>query len=248
MPGFVVQPEDVQGESLVLRNGEAEHLVRVRRHRVGQEIEVIDGCGHFYRARIGAIARREVHCDILSCQEERGESPVRLSLAPALIKGARFDGVVEKATEVGVASITPLLTERGVVRPGSSNKLARWQRLVQAAAKQCGRSRWPALQPPGFLEEVVRAFTEHNDVVLMATPGVPGGVRGCLAGKNAVRLGLLVGPEGGFSTAEQEWAREAGVTLFSWGERTLRADTASMVLAALVLYEAEQARPAKGEE
>ena len=242
MSGFVVRPEDVHGQSLVLRDAEACHLVRARRHRVGQEIGVIDGNGHFYQVCIAAIKRNEVSCKILVSREECGESSVQLSLAPALIKGQRFDYVVEKATEIGVARIAPLLTERGVVGPGSGKKLERWQRVARAAVKQCGRSRLPVIDPPGRLEEIMREFREQNDLVLMATPGDPDqGLRQCLAGGSAVRLGLLVGPEGGFSPAEQAQARACGVELFAWGKRTLRADTASIVLAALVLHEAEQA-------
>jgi len=241
MPGFLVRPEDVQDQSLVLRAAEACHLVQVRRHRVGQEIEVIDGSGRGYQVRIAAIERDAVFCEILARRQDCGESPVQLSLAPALIKGQRFDFVVEKATEIGVASIVPLLTERGVVKPGSGNKLERWHRLAQAAAKQCGRSRLPSIEPPAGLGEVIKTFKDQNDLVLMATPGLPDrSLKQCLEGKSCRRLGLLIGPEGGFSTAEQVRAREAGVELFSWGERILRADTASIVLAALLLNESEQ--------
>ena len=242
MPSFLVRPEDVESGTLVLRDAEAQHLVRARRHRAGDEIDVIDGRGRFYRARITSTERGAVHCDVLACEEEVGESRVRLSLAPALTKGQRFDFVVEKATEVGVAHIAPVLTQRGIVRPRSENRLERWQRLAQAAAKQCGRSRLPTICRPEPLAAVFGRLKEQSDVVLMATPsGSEGALRPCLAGRRATRVGLLVGPEGGFSPAEQLHAQEAGAEVFCWGRRALRADTASIVLAALVLHEAEQA-------
>ncbi len=241
MANFVVHPDDVQAQSLVLRNAEVVHLVRVRRHRVGEEIEVIDGSGRFYQVRIATIERNKVYCEILDSREDCGESPVQLNLAPALIKGQRFDFVIEKTTEIGVVGIFPLCAERGVVKPGSVHKIERWQRLARAAAKQCGRSRMPSVHPPAVLEEVIEGFKEKSDLVLMAAPGIPEGeLRQCLEGENARRLGLLIGPEGGFSPAEQVRAKDAGVRLFSWGERTLRADTASIVLATLLMHEAEQ--------
>ena len=241
MPAFLVRPEDVQDQRLVLRAAEVSHLVQVRRHRVGQEIEVIDGRGLSYHVCIAAIERDMVFCQILERREGSGESAVQLSLAPALLKGQRFDFVVEKATEIGVSRIVPLLSERGVVKPGSGNKLERWQRLAGAAAKQCGRSHLPAIELPAPFGEVIKTFREENDQVLMATPGLPGrSLRQVLKDGNCRRLGLLIGPEGGFSTREQELAKEAGVELFSWGERILRADTASIVLGALVLHESEQ--------
>ena len=241
MPAFLVRPEDVQDQRLVLRAAEVSHLVQVRRHRVGQEIEVIDGRGLSYHVCIAAIERDMVFCQILERREGSGESAVQFSLAPALLKGQRFDFVVEKATEIGVSRIVPLLSERGVVKPGSGNKLERWQRLAGAAAKQCGRSHLPAIELPAPFGEVIKTFREENDQVLMATPGLPGrSVRQVLKDGNCRRLGLLIGPEGGFATREQELAKEAGVELFSWAGRILRADTASIVLGALVLHESEQ--------
>ena len=243
MAGFLVLPEDVRGNLLVLRDQEAHHLAHVRRLRAKDETEVIDGQGHCYRVRVAAVAGAEVYCEILSCRDERGESPVKLSLAPALIKGARFDSIIEKATEIGVACIAPVIAERGLVFPRTGNKIERWQRLIRAAAKQCGRSRLPVLYPPAPLDAVLNFLRRRSDLLLMAAPQEAGAqLRSYVAAAKPMRPGLLIGPEGGFSTAEREQAKETGAALFSWGERTLRTDTASSVLTALVLYEAEQAQ------
>lgn len=239
MPGFLVEPGEVRGDSLVLRGEEAHHLARVRRHRVGDRVEVVDGCGHWYLARISALGREEVACEILETQKERGESLVRLRLGVALIQGQRFDWVVEKATEIGVAAIAPLLAERGVARPGSAHKPARWEQLARAAVKQCGRSRLPQLEAPAPLEQVLARCAREGELALMAVPGAAGGLRRHLEGRPAGRVTLLVGPEGGFSEAEQEMAQQRGAGIFSWGKSVLRTETASIALAALVLHEAE---------
>ena len=119
---------------LILRGDEAHHLTRVRRYGPGDEVEAVDGAGFCYRVRIERVAKGQVEAAIIARLPEKGESPVRLHLAPALIKGPRFDFVVEKATEVGVASIRPLLTERGVIRTGSERKLERWSARVRCVA------------------------------------------------------------------------------------------------------------------
>ena len=138
MPSFFVHPEDIEGDWLTLRGEEAHHLA-VRRYSVGDLVEVVDGEGGFYRARVDEIGRTSVHGLIIGREPERGESPVQLHLAAAVMKGSqRFDHVVEKGTEIGVASIRPMLAERGVATSGRSR---RWQRLAREAAKQCGRSR-----------------------------------------------------------------------------------------------------------
>ncbi|MBI2505396.1 MAG: 16S rRNA (uracil(1498)-N(3))-methyltransferase [Candidatus Latescibacteria bacterium] len=239
MASFLVDPADVQDDTLVLRGEEAHHLARVRRHRQGEVVEVVDGAGNWYQVRIEALDRDEVRGQILASQQDRGESPVRLTLAAALVKGQRFDFLVEKATELGVATVVPLLSERGVVRPGSGHKPARWEHLARAALKQCGRSCMPFIAAPAALGEVVRAGVADGQQVLLAVPAGGEGLRRCLEDRPAERLILAVGPEGGFSPGEVEEARRLGARIFSWGRRVLRSETAGMALAALVLHEAE---------
>ncbi len=247
MGGFLVDPADVQDDTLVLRGEEAHHLARVRRHRQGEVVEVVDGAGNWYQVLIENLDRDQVRAQILDRQQDRGESPVRLTLAAALVKGQRFDFLVEKATELGVAELVPLLTERGVVRPGSEHKTARWEHLARAALKQCGRSRLPLVAAPTVLGTVVRSGVEEGQQVLLAVPTGGEKLRRCLEGRRAERLILAIGPEGGFSPGEVEAARRLGARIFSWGNRVLRSETAGMVLAALVLHEAEHTL-GKGEQ
>ncbi len=239
MASFLVEPADVQGAGLVLRGEEAHHLARVRRHRQGEEVEVVDGAGHWYQVCIETLGRDEVGCRILAAEEERGESRVQLTLAAALVKGQRFDFLVEKATELGVTALVPLLCERGVVRAGSEHKPARWEKLARSALKQCGRSRLPVLGPPTSLGEVVGEGRGGGAQVLLAVPAGGQPLRGLLAREGLGRLVLAVGPEGGFTAAEVQAAQRGGARVFSWGNRVLRSETAGMVLAALILDEAE---------
>ena len=247
MPGFWVDPEDVGDERLVLRGDEAHHLLRVRRYGPGDEIEAVDGVGCCYRVRIEQVGESEVEAGIVTRMPEKGESPVRLHLAPALIKGQGFEFVVEKATEVGVASIRPLAVERDVVGPGSQRKRDRWQRLARAATKQCGRSRMPLVGAPQSLGDVLAGLARDCDAIWLATPDGQVPATEAIAARGAVgAVGLLVGPEGGFTAAEVDLARAAGAVAFTWGDRILRADTAGVVLAALVLDGSEVASNKEG--
>jgi 16S rRNA (uracil1498-N3)-methyltransferase len=241
MASFWVDSDQILGSQLILRGDEAHHLHRVRRQGVGDVIDVIDGEGHLYSVRLVDIGRDRAVGEILSCVEEAGESPVRLVLAPVLLKGQRFDWVVEKVTEVGVAAIWPVLSERGVARAKSDGKVERWQRIVRAAVKQCGRSRCPELASAASFAAVVEELVETCDVVFMGALEQERKEKLDWSGVEQPRtVGLLVGPEGGFSTQEIENARRRGVRIFAWGERVLRADTASVVLSGLLLSECAQ--------
>jgi 16S rRNA (uracil1498-N3)-methyltransferase len=175
---------------------------------------------------------------VLASREPPGEPDVRLVLYQALIKGQRFDWVLEKGTEVGVSSFVPVVSSRSVVRPAeaSASRLERWQRIVTEAAEQSGRSRLPQVSPPvTFADALASApglrllpWEGEHDITLreaLTAEGPPEAVS------------LFIGPEGGFPTEEVEMARQQGVRTVSLGPRILRAETAGIVAAALVLHE-----------
>lgn len=233
MPAFLAASGDVFAGHLVLRGEEAHHL-RVRRHQVGDRIDVIDGEGRYFTVSLEVMGRHEASGKILETEAERGESPLCLHLAAALVKGQRLDYAIEKATEVGVSSITPIATIRAVARPGSGSKLDRWQRLAQAATKQSGRCRVPEIRPTSDFGTILKEFKSRCDLVLLGDPAAGQTLREAMV-SSPMRVGLLIGPEGGFAPEEVAEAKADGVRVFSLGRSTLRADTAAVVLSALVL-------------
>ena len=231
MPAFLVDAACVREGGVVLGAEEARHL-RVRRHRPGDEVDVIDGEGTGYRICIQTIEEERATGRIVGRRSDLGESPVRLHLASALVKGQRFDLVVEKATEVGVASITPVTARRNVARPGGRGD--RWRRLAQSAAKQCGRSRVPRVSEPVPLPEAAGAMAAEGARLLVADPAAPGDLRSvCCPGARSAAL--FVGPEGGFAPEELDALGSLGARMFAWGNRRLRAETAAVVLSAMVI-------------
>jgi 16S rRNA (uracil1498-N3)-methyltransferase len=241
MPAFFVEPGDVDGDRLTLVGEEAHH-VRVRRCREGDILDIIDGSGAAYKVRVQTLTPERVDTEIMQRLPEWGESAVDLHLAAAVPKGSRFDLVIEKATEVGVRSITPLICERGVVRPGNEERrLERWHRLARAAAKQCGRSRVPRVTEPLPLMAAADDLQRHCGCMLVAGPEGGQQLAEALCG-SAGAVGLFIGPEGGFDPAESTALIELGARPVTWGERVLRAETAAVVLSALVLDHALTAR------
>ncbi|MDF2702659.1 MAG: hypothetical protein K0S10_1605, partial [Rubrobacteraceae bacterium] len=192
-----------------LPEGEARHVLKVLRGRNGDALEVVDADGRLFFAELGAGDEARV-LEVLEGYEEVG-----LSLYQAVPKGGRMDLVVEKATEVGATKIVPLLTERGLVRPGDA-KVGRWRRVAKAAARQSLRMVVPDVaQPVSFSEAVLEAGGEgvllHNEPDLAPLEAVV-----------SAPASLFVGPEGGWSEEELQAAEEAGLALAQLGPYRLR--------------------------
>jgi 16S rRNA (uracil1498-N3)-methyltransferase len=221
------------GGLLALEGDEARHLGRVRRVGVGQVVEVFDGRGFAVRAEVVGLSRDSVTLRAVGPPLPGREPGVELTLATAVPKGERFDWLVEKATEVGVARLVPVVTARSVVEPGGA-KLDRLRRVVVEASKQCGRNRLLAIEP-------VTPWAEFSGRVgpdilrLLSHPGGTGLNREPGVHRTTDRVVIAVGPEGGFTEEEVTSARAAGWVTIGLGPTILRVETAGLVAASLAL-------------
>jgi 16S rRNA (uracil1498-N3)-methyltransferase len=214
---------NLESKTVGLSSKEAHHLVQVLRLREGAEVSLFDDKGGTALAKVHRIAGGEVELRILGPEPSR-DSPLSLTLAVAPPKGDRMSFLIEKLTELGVARILPLETERG--RTGKN--LERWRRIAIEACKQSGRSRAPAIESPRSVTSVL----EEPGLVLAAHPGAPPLARP----PEGAEVIALVGPEGGWSEGELALAASRGVTLFGLGPRTLRTETAAIAVATLFQY------------
>jgi 16S rRNA (uracil1498-N3)-methyltransferase len=212
------------GRTLELPGGEAHHVLKVLRGRSGDQVEVVDGAGRPFVAELRGWGEAVVLEELAAPDGADAE----VSLYQAVPKGGRMDLVVEKATEVGVTSIVPLLTERGVVSP-REGKMDRWRRVADAAARQSLRLRVPEVaEPVTFAEAVLRAG--EAGVLLHYAAGLPP-VETVVGSPS----GLFVGPEGGWSEDELRVAQDAGVAFGGLGPYRLRSETAGIVAVARAL-------------
>ena len=185
------------------------------RGREGDPVEVADGAGRLFSAELRPGRTAVVVGEL----DSAGVEGVEVSLYQAVPKGGRMDLVVEKATEVGVSRVVPLLTERGVVNP-REGKVGRWRRVAEAAARQSLRLRVPEVSEPVPFERAVRegGVLLHNAMGLEPVEAVVGSP-----------AGLFVGPEGGWSDGELRIAGEAGLAFAGLGPYRLRSETAGIV-------------------
>src|SRR5262249_24651450 len=192
--------------------------------------------------RLETVDGRAVRGIIIAERPRLPEPRCAVTLVPALLKGERFDWLLQKATELGAAAIQPIMTQRTVRKIDGDDRAAlkRWQRLVTEAAEQSGRGRIPVLHPPLALGEW-RGAEYH--VVLVAHEGVTTRTVACTLGRETPSAALLIGPEGGFAADEVERLAASGAIPVSLGPLILRAETAAIAALTLTLAAAGGLEP-----
>lgn len=226
---FVVRPDAIVAGRVRFDRGETHHLRRVLRLRPGALVEAADGTGRVVTVRLDALDPDAASGTILGDVRETRESVCAITLAQAVLKGERMIWLVQKATELGVARIVPILTARVVAStPDTGARRRRWERVAAEAVKQCGRGVVPVIDPPRPLAEVLDEASDYDVTWLFwEGGGVPVADAARAAGRPR-RVCLLVGPEGGFTRGEVERGIAAGARVVGLGPRILRAESAGL--------------------
>lgn len=233
MKRFHVRPEAVAADRVTFDEEETRHLARVLRLAPGDSVQVVDGRGTEFTVRLESIDRRTAIGTILSRSKSVAESPLAITLAQGIPKGDKMEWIVRTTTELGVARVIPLLTERSIVKlePGRwRDRVRRWQRVAKEAAKQCGRGLIPTVEAPRSIEDLAAAGPAA-DVALCLWEGERRGITEIVQAieRPVASVLLVVGPEGGLAPREVEGLRARGFTSAGLGPRILRTETAGPV-------------------
>jgi 16S rRNA (uracil1498-N3)-methyltransferase len=243
---FFAPPERFtsDGSTITLASDEARHLRDVLRLRLGDEVFVFDGKGREFSCRVEEFGRDEATLTINNeVEPARPESTLHLTLAVALLKGEKFDLVVQKATELGAVRIMPVVTKLADVRlkdeRDAARRVERFRRIALEACKQSGRARVPEITEPVEFHSLIKSAPSHNNEwrVVFAE-------RGGASLKVAIQerqartdyVTALVGSEGGWTDEEIATALERGWSIVTLGGRTLRAETAAITVTALLQH------------
>ena len=219
---------------LELPEAQSHYLGKVLRMQAGRELVLFNGTGGEYSATIEEVLKKSVSVRVGNFTAGNRQSPLDLELAIGISRGERMDWVLQKATELGVTKITPLVTERTEVRLGgerADKKMGHWQQILVSACEQCQRNLLPQLSEPldyqdwvGQCEAELKFVLHHRDSRRLPT------------GENPQSLALLIGPEGGLDDGEISQALERGFTPLTLGPRVLRTETAPVAAISLVQY------------
>jgi 16S rRNA (uracil1498-N3)-methyltransferase len=239
MRRFYAAPNQFTQNSIKLSLEESKHLRDVLRLREGDEVSVFDGEGKEYSCSVEKTGRGKEPAELTVIGESKPpapESKLDLTLAIALLKGEKFELVIQKATELGVNKIIPLLTLRSDIKikkpEEAAKKIERWRRVALEAVKQCGRARIPEISATIEFSEFINSidsatlFFSEREGKSLSEPKIPV--------SRTDKITALIGPEGGWDDSEIRLAENAQASIITLGGRILRAETAGIVVAALL--------------
>jgi 16S rRNA (uracil1498-N3)-methyltransferase len=249
MGRFFVEKRDVLDGIAHIAGKEARHMIEVMRLVRGASVVMFDGEGSEYRGIVKDIDRKkkELTVEIKEARVILSELPARITLAQAIPKKNKMDLIVEKATELGVDRIVPMITERTEVRPGEKlfDKMTeRWRRIALEASKQCARPVIPAIDRITDFKDVLGRGANYDICLLacLSERSVP--IRRVISGSLRRNVLIMVGPEGDFSPRESDAAEMKNFALVSLGSRVMKSDTAGLFVVTAIGYEGGNFDPA----
>lgn len=244
MHQFFVEPENIQGNKIVITGEDVNHIKNVLRMKVGDEIAVSNGVdGKEYRCGIVSISE-EVLCELRFVKEDGVELPSKITLFQGLPKADKMELIVQKAVELGVYEIVPVSMGRCIVKldeKKQKSKISRWQGIAESAAKQSKRRIVPQVTSVMSMKEACK-YASEMDIVLVPyelAEDMPKTRELIEAINPGQRIGFFIGPEGGFEEMEIALAMEAGAKPITLGKRILRTETAGFTVLSILMYHLE---------
>jgi 16S rRNA (uracil1498-N3)-methyltransferase len=235
MPQFFISSADISQNRCRIGGDDFRHLAMVRRAKPGDSIRLRNEKGASLTARIERVTGEFVEAVIIG-ESAALPGSAEITLCICLLKGKNFDTAIEKAVEVGVARVIPVVSERTVPRPSDEDaRVRRWNRKAEEAAKQSLREAVPVVERVFNFRELISS--RRDPALIIAHPGAAVPMKEYLHGRRPGAVSLLVGPEGGFSPAELGAAASEGWTAVNLGLSHLRAGTAAAVLCGIIVYE-----------
>lgn len=240
MSRFYVRPSNVKGNNIYVAKDEAHHMLEVMRLKKGDYIVTFDGTGKEYEGIIKNTSKSDAVIEITGRKNINKKETVDITLAQAVPKTAKIDFIIEKSTELGVASVIPVITARTIVklnRDKQVSKKKRWERVAVSASKQCGRIRVPEICAPEKFSQTVKRIADFDLALMACLHKGAKPLRDSIKDFKGRSLLVFIGPEGDFTADEIEAAMAGGCKQVSLGPRVLRVDTAAINILSILQYE-----------
>lgn len=249
---FFVEPEQINDKRIIITGPDAHHIKTVLRLKVGEEISISNGIdGRDYRCGIMEYSDSGVVCELRFIKEDAWELPSKVYLFQGLPKGDKMELIIQKCVELGVYEIIPVNMKRCIMKlddKKTDKKIARWQAISEAAAKQSKRGIIPEIKMPMSYKEAIK-YASNMDIKLVPYEMEENleASKGMIGTKNIIdnlkpkhSIAVFIGPEGGFDSSEIDLAISAGFSPITLGKRILRTETAGLTCMAWIMYSLEE--------
>ncbi|MDP4179846.1 MAG: 16S rRNA (uracil(1498)-N(3))-methyltransferase [Bacillota bacterium] len=238
---FFVKLENISSEKILITDEDFNHIKNVLRLRKGDSFVVCDGNCTDYNVVLEDYSPNSAIAKIIESNINTNEPDIEVTLFQGIPKSDKMDLIIQKSIELGVKRIVPVLTEHTVVKLNSekdvNNKLTRWQRIAYEAAKQCNRGIIPQIETPVAFKDAIVLSKEYDLSLIPYEKEEGNKLKSYLVGTNAKNVSIIIGPEGGFSSNEVQFALQGDVIPVTLGPRILRTETAGFVALSIVMYE-----------
>lgn len=235
MPKFFC--ENIENNFVVIKGEDATHITKSLRMKLSEVVTVCDLRGNDYLCEISEFLPNGVKLLVKEAKSSSGEPNIKVTLYQALPKADKMEYIIQKSVELGVYRIVPVITSRCVSRPDKASlekKLARWNKISEEAAKQCGRGILPQVSAVLELHEAINEMKSCDTSVMFYEEN--GGLASDTLKEIGKTVGVLIGPEGGFEPFEAKLAQDAGITIAGMGPRILRAETAPLCALSVIMF------------
>jgi len=238
---FFVPRGDFKDQKVYIKDSDAHHLTQVLRLKEGEKVIVFDGTGVEYQIIINSIASGLVVGEIQGVTSSVRDSRINVTLVQGIPKGDKMELIIQKCTELGIAKIIPVLTQRTVVKLDDEKRERRrdrWQKIAQEASKQCKRATVPQIGEISTWDKYLNQIDNNEAILVLWENETTGSIKSYLQeNKDISQLTMVIGPEGGLAQPEVEKLLAMGAQTVSLGPRILRTETAGLAALVMVLYE-----------
>lgn len=253
MPKFFVTEEQINNSSITIKGQDVKHIKNVLRKKPGDQITICNAEQSLdYLCEITNIEDETISCNIVEKIENNVESNIKVTIFQGLPKADKMELVIQKSVELGVFDITPVEMKRCVVKlneKDKNKKIDRWQKISEVASKQSGRNIIPKINQIINIKEICNLYEEY-DIVLVAYENEEKNtlkeelnkIKAQIQGQDQIKIGVLIGPEGGIAPEEIELLNKIGAKIITLGKRILRTETVALNVLSIIMYELEEAR------
>lgn len=249
MPKFFVKEEQIQEKQIIIIGQDVNHIKKVLRAKIGDEIQICNSQnGENFLCEIDELRDEKIICNIKEKMQEKVESNIEVTIFQGLPKADKMEYIIQKSVELGVYDITPVEMKRCVVKlneKDKTKKIERWQKISEVAAKQCGRDIIPQINNVTNIKNICNSISKY-DIVLVAyeneeinTLKIELEEIKKQNQKNKIKIGIVIGPEGGLEQEDVDHLKENGAKIITLGKRILRTETVALNVLSIIMYELE---------